>query len=62
MRYRLRTLAVATAIVPPTIAFLWFHWWPLLFLALCIATLALWVMGGLAFCRFVANLIFSVMD
>jgi hypothetical protein len=62
MRYRLRTLVMATAVAPPAIGFLYFHWWPLLLLTLCIAAIALWVMGGLAFCRFVANVIFSVMD
>ena len=62
MRYNLRTLVVVTAVAPSTIGFLYFHWWPLLLLAVCIAAIALWIVGGLAFCRFVANLIFSVMD
>jgi hypothetical protein len=59
MRYSLRTLVLLTAIGPPTLALVWFAWWPLLLLALCIAGLTLWVAGSLAFCRFVAGLIVS---
>lgn len=57
MRYSLRTLVLLTAVGPPGIALIWFAWWPLLILVLCLAALVLWVAGGLAFCRLVAELL-----
>ncbi|HZN32476.1 MAG TPA: hypothetical protein VFB80_01610 [Pirellulaceae bacterium] len=61
MQYSLRMLVLLTAIGPPAIALVWFAWWPLLLLALCIAALTLWIAGTLTICRFVAALFVSVM-
>jgi hypothetical protein len=62
MRYRLSTLLVLTGVGPPAIAFLWFHWWPLLLVVACIVSLCLWVMVSFILARFFAHLVASVMD
>jgi hypothetical protein len=59
MRYSLRTLMMVAGVAPPAIAFAWFFWKPLLFLAICTGLIALWVFVGLAICRFIAGLLVS---
>jgi hypothetical protein len=61
-RYSLGTLMILVGVGPPAIAFLWFFWRLVVFLAICIALLSLWVWCGLAMARFLARLLVSVMD
>jgi hypothetical protein len=62
LRYHLRTLMLVTGVAPPAIAFLWWHWGLVLFLAVAFGLLALWLGLILALARFFAGLVASVMD
>ena len=62
MQYRLSTLMMFAGVGPPAIAFLWFFWRVVLFLAICAALLALWLFIGLAIARFLARILVSPMD
>ena len=62
MRYRLSTLMIIAGVGPPALAFLWFFWRVVVFLAICVALLALWLYIGLAIARFLARILVSVMD
>ncbi len=56
-RYRLSTLMILAGVGPPAIAFVWFFWRLVLFLAICIALLSLWVVVSLAIARLFARLL-----
>ena len=62
MRYRLRTLMIVSGIAPPTIAFLWFNWQPLLIFAVVVGLLSLWFWISLSIARFFGWLVASVME
>jgi len=57
MRYRLRTLMIAAGVVPPAVAFVWFHWGLILFVLFCTALLALWFFFSLGLAQFLARLL-----
>jgi hypothetical protein len=61
MRYRLRTLLLLTAVVPPMTAFVWFNWRLLLITLVCGALLAAWFWISYAIARFFGNLVASMM-
>jgi hypothetical protein len=61
MRYRLRTLMLVTAVVPPATAFVWFHWRLLLIALVCGALLSIWLWVSYAIARFFGNLVASMM-
>jgi hypothetical protein len=56
-RYRLSTLMILAGVGPPAIALVWFFWRLVLFLAICIALLYLWVVVSLAIARLFAHLL-----
>jgi hypothetical protein len=55
-------MLILAGVGPPAIAFLWFHWWPVLTVAVCVVALFLWVLVSWALARFFAHLVASVMD
>jgi hypothetical protein len=62
MQYRLRTLLILSAVLPPVIAFVFLHWGLALFLAAFVAGIWLWIFGTLALARSIANVLVSPMD
>lgn len=61
MRYSLQTLMLLTAVVPPTVAFVWFHWRLLLVALICSVLLAAWFWVSYSIARFFGNLVASLM-
>ena len=61
MRYRLRTLMLVTAVVPPTTAFIWFNWRLLLITVVCLAVVGVWFWVSYSIARFFGNLVASLM-
>ena len=61
MRFRLRTLMLVTAIVPPATAFVVLHWDFLLLVAVVLAALSLWFWVSYSLARCFGNIVASLM-
>jgi len=61
LRYKLSTLMLVTAVVPPTTAFIWFNWQLLLITGGCLALFCAWFWISLSIARFFGNLVASLM-